>query len=111
MHLPASIENTHGDMNSYSCAAGVIKQCLFDDAIDGQVNERGVCWNTSGRFGPCAVAMRSVAIYSLRMATDIINTDSLLAFSLCLSLMEKYTDVGCFPLQYVLCALSHERNY
>lgn len=55
--------------------------------------------------------MRSVAIYSLRMAADIINTDSLLAFSLCLSLMEKYTDVGCFPLQYVLCALSHERNY
>lgn len=42
MHLPASIENPHGDMNSYSCAAGVITQCLFDDAIDGQVNE-GVC--------------------------------------------------------------------
>lgn len=58
MDLPASAENTRGDMSSYSCAAEVIPLGLFNDAINGSVNT-GACWDISQRLGACPDATRT----------------------------------------------------
>lgn len=100
-------------MNSYGCAAGVIALGLFNDAINGRVN-RGARWDESQRLGPCPDTIYENSLtHRVHMFADIINTDSLISFSLCVSLTHKYTDVGCFSINcsMLLCALSHEENY
>lgn len=80
---------------------GVIALGLFNDAINGWANG-GACWDKSQRLGPCPDTTRTRSHRAHTLA-DVINTDSLISFSLCLSLAHKYTDVGCFSLSRRVC--------
>lgn len=88
-------------MSSYGCAAGVIPLGLFNDAISGWVN-RGACWDKSQRLGARPDTTRTHS-HRVHMFADVMNTDSLISLSLCLSLTHKYTDVGCFSLNCSMC--------
>lgn len=63
---------------------------------------RGACWDKSQRLGPCPDTARTHS-HRVHMLADIINTDSLIFFCLCLSLTHKHTDVGCFSLNCSMC--------
>lgn len=88
---------------SYGCAAGVIALGLFNDAINGWVN-RSARWNKSQRLGSCPDTMRAQS-HRVHMFADVINSDSLVSFSVCLSLAHKYTDVGCFSINCIMCCM------
>lgn len=101
---PACISRKHTwwlNGYSYGCAAGVIALGLFNDAINVWVN-RGACWDKSQRLGSCPDTTRTRS-HRVHMFADIINSDSLISFTLCLLLAHKYTDVGCFSINCIMC--------